>query len=82
MAIERREAETAKQYFSAFILQRNPGFSDSGEYVGPAQFSVEGGSVIDGQGLITWDATGECGHRSAFGRICRRNFRPCNEGSC
>jgi len=57
---ERHEPETPTQSFSAFTPQHNPWFHDSGEYIGPAEFRVEGGSVIQGQGHITWDATGEC----------------------
>jgi hypothetical protein len=32
----------------------------SGEYAGPAEFRVQGGPLIRGQGVIAWDATGGC----------------------
>src|SRR3954470_7601534 len=48
------------QSLSEFLPKLNPWFSESGEYTGPAEFQVDGGSVIRGQGRISWDATGEC----------------------
>lgn len=45
---------------SDFSPQLNAWFNISGEYSGPAEFRVEGGPLIRGQGLVIWDATGEC----------------------
>jgi hypothetical protein len=45
---------------SDFSPVLNPWLIASGEYVGPAEFRVEGGPVIHGQGCVTWDSTSGC----------------------
>jgi len=45
---------------SDFSPTLNTWFNASGEYAGPAEFRVQDGPLIRGQGLITWDATGGC----------------------
>ena len=57
---EHHESNKGMQSFSAFTPRQSPWFNVSGEYAGAAEFRVEGGSPVHGQGRITWDATGEC----------------------
>lgn len=45
---------------SDFEPKLNPWFNSSGEHAGPAEFRVQGGPLIRGQGVVEWDATGKC----------------------
>jgi hypothetical protein len=51
-------AETIDVAVSDFPPTLNAWFNASGEYTGPAEFRVEGGPLIRGEGVITWDADG------------------------